>query len=217
MELAIYKALKSLNIEESLVDSAINAMEAHFEDRVTRATVPVVAEMRAMKGELSAKLDAFSSKVDVFAQATLKAINRRWIVGTLIGGFALVFTASGVTVGVLKAPRLPVVPKCAAAMWRPPDDSYARKRAITGQGAFNERAHFCDRARHEISGRYRRPASRRSSKPAVWSTRNTSARRALRLRSGVGEHDIRKAHHLHERRGLERRMKSFRTPRTTTQ
>lgn len=104
MELAVYKALKSLNIEEALVDSAINAMEAHFEDRVTRATVPVVAEMRAMKGELLAKLDAFSSKVDVFAQANSeKAINRRWIVGTLIGGFALVFTASGVTVGVLKA------------------------------------------------------------------------------------------------------------------
>jgi len=60
--------------------------------------------MRAMKGELSAKLDAFSSKVDVFAQAnTEKAINRGWIVGTLFGRFALVFTASGVTVGVLKA------------------------------------------------------------------------------------------------------------------
>ena len=57
-----------------------------------------------MKGELSAKLDAFSSKVDVFAQAnTEKAINRGWIVGTLFGRFALVFTASGVTVGVLKA------------------------------------------------------------------------------------------------------------------
>jgi len=104
MELAIYKALKSLNIEEALVDSAINAMEAHFEDRVTRATLPVVAEMRAMKGELSAKLDAYSSKVDAFTQINSeKTTNRRSIVTLVLGSIALFFTASGVTIGALKA------------------------------------------------------------------------------------------------------------------
>jgi|GEM_PF-6621693 len=110
MELAIYKALKSLNIDEELVDSAINAMEAHFEDRVTRATLPVVAEMRAMKGELSAKIDAFSAKVeaygakvDVYAQANLeKAASRRSTMTTVLGSIALFFTASTATMGALK-------------------------------------------------------------------------------------------------------------------
>ena len=100
MELAIYKALKSLNIEEALVDSAINAMEAHFEDRVTRATLPVVAEMK----NLGSRIDAIGFKLDAYAQITSeKTTSRRSIAGMVIGGIALFFTASGVTIGALKA------------------------------------------------------------------------------------------------------------------
>ena len=100
MELALYKALRSLNIEEALVDSAINAMEAHFEDRVTRATVPVVAEMR----NLGSRMDAIGFKLDAYAQINAeKATNRRWIVGTVIGVVALVPSIAASTFGILKA------------------------------------------------------------------------------------------------------------------
>ncbi|MEO7117298.1 MAG: hypothetical protein ABIZ18_15765 [Caldimonas sp.] len=93
MELAIYKALKSINIEEHLVDSVINAMEAHFEDRVGRATEPLLAKMDSMKGSMDALKDSLSAEIRAFATVKteadkvkeLRGQRTRWVVGTFLG------------------------------------------------------------------------------------------------------------------------------------
>lgn len=119
MQLDLYKALKSINIEEPLVTAAVQAMEAHIDNRISQVSQPILAKLDALQAGTATRLDALQavtatrfdalqsslgSKIDTIAQVkTEKDINRRWIIGTVLGGIALVFSSSGVTVGILKA------------------------------------------------------------------------------------------------------------------
>lgn len=104
MELSLYKALSSIKIEEPLVDAVIKAMDTHIDAGISRSVIPLLskldglgARIDSLKGELSAKVDAYA---DI---KTEKQVRNRWIIGTLIGAVGLAATTAGVTIGILKA------------------------------------------------------------------------------------------------------------------
>ena len=104
MQLDIYKALKSINIEEQLVSSVIQSMEAHIDDRISRVSQPVLAKLDSVQAKLDAVQASLGAKIDAIAQvksetekaAELRAQRARWIAGTAVA-------AAGATLAILKA------------------------------------------------------------------------------------------------------------------
>ncbi len=108
MQLDIYKALKSINIEEQLVSSVIQSMEAHIDGRISQVAQPILAKLDALQLGTSARFDALQSslgsKIDAIAQikteteraAELRSTRARWAIGTAVG-------AVTATLAILKA------------------------------------------------------------------------------------------------------------------
>lgn len=108
-QLDIYKVLKSTNIEEQIVSSVIESMEAHIDGRIQVAQ-PILAKLDALQVGTAARFDALQSslgsKIDAMAQvrsetekaAELRSQRARWITGTAVA-------AVGVTLATLEALR----------------------------------------------------------------------------------------------------------------
>lgn len=61
MQLDIYKALKSINIEEQLVSSVIQSMEAHIDSRISQVAQPILAKLDAFQTATTARFDALQT------------------------------------------------------------------------------------------------------------------------------------------------------------
>ncbi len=104
MQLDIYKALKSINIEEQLVSSVIQSMEAHIDSRISQVAQPILAKLDSVQSALNAVQSTLGAKIDAMAQVkseTEKAVElrsqrARWITGTAVA-------AIGATLATLKA------------------------------------------------------------------------------------------------------------------
>ncbi len=112
MQLDIYKALKSINIEEKLVSSVIQSMEARIDGRISQVAQPILAKLDALQTSTSARFDALQtslgSKIDAMGQvksetekaAEVRAQRFRWITTTAV---AATVTAVSATLAILKA------------------------------------------------------------------------------------------------------------------
>ena len=95
MELAIYRALKSINIEEDAVEAVITAMEKHIEERVNQGLAPALAKIDAVQAQLIAKMDAGLSMG--------REERMRWTIGTGLVLVGLFFTGAFGMLGLLRA------------------------------------------------------------------------------------------------------------------
>lgn len=97
MHLALYKALRSINISDEAATAVVNEMDAHIDSRVTQATRPVLDKLDAVQGVLTAKIDAFGQvKAETEQARERRSLLTRWVVGTTIAAVAA-------TLGILKA------------------------------------------------------------------------------------------------------------------
>ena len=111
MQLDIYKALKSINIEEQLVSSVIQSMEAHIDGRISQVAQPILAKLdsvqarfNGLQSSLQAKLDGVQSslgtKIDAMAQikgetekaSEMRAQRARWVIATAVGAVTATLT-----------------------------------------------------------------------------------------------------------------------------
>lgn len=97
LALSLYKALKSINIEESQVSAVIDAMETHIENRTSQAVAPLLAKIAELQTVLGTKIDTLGqSKTDAEKAREQRTQLIRWVIGT---GVAV----ASATVGILKA------------------------------------------------------------------------------------------------------------------
>ena len=79
MYLELFKALKSLNIDDQRATDTVQAMNAHIDTRISQATAPLLQKLDSVKSELAAKIDAYAlvknaqaselaAKIDAYAQ-----------------------------------------------------------------------------------------------------------------------------------------------------
>jgi uncharacterized protein YPO0396 len=104
MKLELYKALRSINIEEAQVNAVIQAMDTHIDNRISQATQPLLSKLDSVQNGLTSVQTVLSSKIDAIVQVkteTEKERDRRsqlvrWVIGTALA-------AVGTTLAVLKA------------------------------------------------------------------------------------------------------------------
>ena len=96
MLLELFKGLKSLNIDDDKATDIVKAMDAHIDNRIAQATQPLLQELRGVKTELGAKIDAYAHiKRENDVERDRRSSLVRWVIGTGIA-------AVGATLGVLK-------------------------------------------------------------------------------------------------------------------
>lgn len=97
MQLELYKALRSINIEEDKVSAVIEAMETHIDNRISQATQPLLSKLDSVQSVLGGKIDAFAQiKGETEKAREQRAVLIRWVIGTTIA-------AVSATLAVLKA------------------------------------------------------------------------------------------------------------------
>ena len=104
MELALYKALSSIKIEEPLVDAVIKAMDTHIDSGIGRSVIPLLAKLEAIGTRIDSLKSELSAKIDAYAEIKAeKKVRNRNIASVLLGSVGLIVTTTAATIGALKA------------------------------------------------------------------------------------------------------------------
>ena len=77
MQLALYKALKSLNMPDEAANEVLAAMDAHIENRIGGSTAALLAKMDLFSAAIGAKIDSGLSVTNSKIDSGLAATNAR--------------------------------------------------------------------------------------------------------------------------------------------
>lgn len=104
MQVDLFKALKSINIDDDASTSVVKALESYVAMQISHAIQPVLAGLEGLKSELAGTRAELSSQISAMSHIQTEAQRAkesratlvRWVIGTSI-------TAVAATLGALKA------------------------------------------------------------------------------------------------------------------